>query len=164
MNNKNFNLRVEKFVLVLLLLVSLSLTSFGCNKQGEETKVTIISPNVETKITYSEELQKGDVVYKRLPLNIYGSKISAFALSYDNPKRVYVALANGEIYKTEDLGKTWEKIAKITPKNAPASNKNYFDIVSIAEGGDGRVLYIATSHSIFKSENYGKLLRKCGIV
>ena len=148
-----------KRFLIVLLVVLFVLSASGCGRPNESPKVKVIFPNIETKIPYSEELQKGDVIYKRVPLNIYGSKISAFALSYDNPKRAYVALANGEIYKTEDLGKTWEKIAKITPKNAPASNNN-FNIVSIAEGDSGRVLYVATNHSIFKSENYGKTFKE----
>ena len=149
-----------KRFLIVLLAVLFVLSASGCSRSNNEAKVTVIFPNIETKTPYSEELQKGDVVYKRVPLNIYGSKISAFALSYDNPKRVYVALASSEIYMTEDLGKTWGKIAKITQKIAPASNNNYFDIVSIAEGDSGRVLYVATNHSIFKSENYGKTFKE----
>jgi photosystem II stability/assembly factor-like uncharacterized protein len=157
---------MKKF-LILALVVLLLLGTFGCNNtttSSGDNSVTVTSPNVETKITNLEKLQKGSVTYKKVPLNIYGGKISTFTLSYENPKRMYVALEGGEIYKTEDLGKTWQKIAKIViPITDPCEPcYNSFSINSITESDNGRVLYVLTSEGIFKSEDFGKTFMEIG--
>ncbi len=140
-----------KRFLIALLVVLFVASSFGCNK---------ISKNIETKITNVDTIQKGKVTYKKVPLNIYSGGVSTFALCYDNNKRMYVALKGGEIYKTEDMGKTWEKIAKIVIRQV--DSYNFFGINSITESDNGRVLYVVTTQDILKSEDYGKTFTEIG--
>ncbi|MGB9694112.1 MAG: VPS10 domain-containing protein, partial [Fervidobacterium sp.] len=92
---------------------------------------------------------------------IFGGLITTFFLSYENSQRIYVALKDGEIYKSEDLGAKWEKIAKINlPAPDPCSPcSNPFSINSIVEVLNGKIIYIITTEGVFKSDDYGKTFK-----
>ena len=144
-----------KKIFILLLLVSLVVSVSGCKKTEETPGVKVISPNVETKIeNYSAQTQ--EVSFKKVSANFYGGFITTFNFSESHKDRIYVGLKNGEIYRSDDSGKSWEKIAKITLENQCKNYAQSLEINSIAESPDGKAIFVGTESGIFKSEDDGK--------
>ena len=151
-----------KKIVVLFLLASLIIGFAGCKPTGENETMKVYSPNVETTIT-NYEPEKEKVSYKKIDVNLYGGYITAFGFSDFSPDRMYVALRGGEIYRTDDLGLSWEKIAKL-PLSAvqfEGGYQNSDEILSIAESSDGRALFIGTENGVLKSTDSGKTFECC---
>ncbi len=150
-----------KKVIAVLIVCALFVGFAGCKPTGENETVKVYSPNVETKIT-NYEPEKENVSYKKVGVNLYGGYVTAFGFSDFSPNRMYVALRGGEIYRTDDLGLSWEKIAKI-PFSPVKSDSCQTDneIGAIAEASDGKTLFIATRSGIFKSIDSGKTFEYC---
>lgn len=150
-----------KKIVVLFLIASLIIGFTGCKPTGENETVKVYSPNVETTIT-NYEPEKENASYKKIDVNLYGGYVTAFGFSDFSPNRMYVALRGGEIYRTDDLGLSWEKIAKIpfsSVKSYSCQTDN--EIGAIAEASDGKTLFIVTRSGIFKSIDSGKTFEYC---
>lgn len=151
-----------KKIFALLLLVIYIMSFIGCEPTGENETVKVYSPNIETTITnYAPE--KENALYKKIDVNLYGGYITAFGFSDFSPNRMYVALRGGEIYRTDDLGLSWEKIAKIPLFTVQTTQgyQNSDEINAIAESQDGKALFIGTENGVLKSTDSGKTFEYC---
>ena len=150
-----------KKIVVLFLIVSLIIGFADCKPTGENETINVHSPNVETTIT-NYEPEKEKVSYKKIDVNLYGGYVTAFGFSDFSPDRMYVALRGGEIYRTDVLGLSWQKIAKIpfsSVKSYSCQTDN--EIGAIAEASDGKTLFILTRSGLFKSIDSGKTFEYC---
>ncbi len=148
-------------IFALLLLAIFVVNLVGCKPTGENETVKVYSPNVKTTIT-NYEPEKENASYKKIDVNLYGGYVTAFGFSDFSPNRMYVALRGGEIYRSNDLGSTWNKIANIPLSSlSSCSCQTDNEVRAIAEASDGKTIFIVTRSGIFKSIDSGKTFEYC---
>lgn len=126
------------------------ITSFSVDPQNAER----IALSVSSGVYLSED---GGAAWNAIPLGGPVKKtnyITSVALSTGNKETFYVGTSFNGIYKSENLGKTWEKLRF---KNDPLYMGSYFyeEISSLALDDKTNTLYIACAleGAVYRSEN-----------
>ncbi len=84
----------------------------------------------------------------------YGQNVSSLLVDQDSPQSLYAGLLNGDLYRSSDEGKTWQKWGNL------GRSARIHQLVQNPEKGD--ILYAATDAGVMVSSTRGRVWRPTG--